>query len=978
MLTLMWVNTKQQRLTRAEGSQGFALVIALGLMAFVLLLLVSMTALIQVETRGASGQLQQLAARQNALLALNIAIGELQRHAGPDQRVTARAEILGDGSGVEDGNKWTAVWNAQNTSNQPIFLVSGANDAGGSNDVSSPLAERVMLARSGSLGPNQEDNHVSVPIVPVSGEGSIGWWVGDEGVKVNLLAGLNGVDADPEGSQNRLVRDFQFGVGNDVSQMGIDPTVFFENNGRIRSDLSKVNSLLQLTKLSQGGDEDAVNFFNNVTIFSRSLLQKPEGGLKRNLAIREVAESELGVGAWDYLNRDTTLLTEDTISNQSEEEQTFFAPLPIPSEIVLWFGFFHTFSDARIRSRFHVEMEFWNPYSRPLRFPNDSSGNRDRAFQIEFENLPRVTIEDTNGIAPILTNSLDEMFAQSGGSFNTRPINSWVEIEPDVSDGTPGLKPGQIYQVLEPGPSQPQGLARDFVNFASDSTLLWSGNQNQRPDDDAIIRIELEQQEPVNIIIREWAGDGNGKVVAEIRNLPFENVEIEKGFRAGPNPFSRSTSGSYTRDDYILAFHVRLASDENDPGALEHLLSTLDLRSGEKIVLDYEAVFTAADGSEKQMSSIIESVSWNPAVAQQEDGNIFSNLDLLAGEPNLNRVHGPNENPIIVYDLPQRNAGGVGVFRFLPFRDRPAFSLGAPWGEAVNALFDNFYFAPTDETSGFQRSHWLIAAGNEDIGGNASNDASDPAFFFVEGGFNINSTSPEAWAAFLGSNIRSVSEGPVAAGFFHAPFEAAAQIATPELGKSLPASWLYDAGQSLPEGPTSYNILGRRVANDQVAAMGNLIAALVTERVESNGGRPFYSVSEFINSGIMQRAIDSAHDNARFGELGLSADLIAEHPINPSQIFPYSHGFLSQANIIAKVGDRMVARSDTFTIRSYGNYQNPLTGNVESEAYVEAVVQRTSGKVNPEDDVLLGDLSDNSFGRKFKVISVRWLNKADI
>ncbi|MEN8662724.1 MAG: hypothetical protein ABF330_09575, partial [Lentimonas sp.] len=75
-----------------RANQGFALVIALSLMAFVLLLLLSITTLVQVESQGAQTVKQRMEAEQAALLSLNIAIGELQKAAGPDQRVTAAAE----------------------------------------------------------------------------------------------------------------------------------------------------------------------------------------------------------------------------------------------------------------------------------------------------------------------------------------------------------------------------------------------------------------------------------------------------------------------------------------------------------------------------------------------------------------------------------------------------------------------------------------------------------------------------------------------------------------------------------------------------------------------------------------------------------------------------------------------------------------------------------------------------------------------
>lgn len=76
-----------------DSQGGFALVIALSLMAFVVLLLLSLVTLTQVESRSAQSQLSRLEAEQNALLALQIALSELQRHTGVDQRATSAAGL---------------------------------------------------------------------------------------------------------------------------------------------------------------------------------------------------------------------------------------------------------------------------------------------------------------------------------------------------------------------------------------------------------------------------------------------------------------------------------------------------------------------------------------------------------------------------------------------------------------------------------------------------------------------------------------------------------------------------------------------------------------------------------------------------------------------------------------------------------------------------------------------------------------------
>jgi hypothetical protein len=74
--------------------RGFVLVITLSLMILLTVLAVGMLSLSAIALR-ATGQGNAMAiARSNARLALMLAIGDLQKNAGPDQSVTARADVL--------------------------------------------------------------------------------------------------------------------------------------------------------------------------------------------------------------------------------------------------------------------------------------------------------------------------------------------------------------------------------------------------------------------------------------------------------------------------------------------------------------------------------------------------------------------------------------------------------------------------------------------------------------------------------------------------------------------------------------------------------------------------------------------------------------------------------------------------------------------------------------------------------------------
>jgi type II secretory pathway component PulK len=83
-----------QTLRPASSQRGFALVIALSLMAFVLLLLLTLTTFVRTEIKVTQISQEVLKARQNALLGLLVAVGDLQKYAGSDQRATAQSNIL--------------------------------------------------------------------------------------------------------------------------------------------------------------------------------------------------------------------------------------------------------------------------------------------------------------------------------------------------------------------------------------------------------------------------------------------------------------------------------------------------------------------------------------------------------------------------------------------------------------------------------------------------------------------------------------------------------------------------------------------------------------------------------------------------------------------------------------------------------------------------------------------------------------------
>lgn len=193
-----------------------------------------------------------------------------------------------------------------------------------------------------------------------------------------------------------------------------------------------------------------------------------------------------------------------------------------------------------------------------------------------------------------------------------------------------------------------------------------------------------------------------------------------------------------------------------------------------------------------------------------------------------------------------------------------------------------------------------------------------------------------------------------------------------------------------------------------------------------------------MQKGVLQAAIDSTTINSAFhDELCISidddnnmTDAIKKSEgysnyANPKDIWenwrgaigPQATGapaYLMQQDILSKIGSFITVRSDTFKIRAYGEIKNSITGNIESKAWCEMVIQRvpeyidtdtlisnegqkptdTTGRElemgHQEEETITSkreylnemtsELSDlnKALGRRFKVVSFRWLNDSEI
>lgn len=198
---------------------GFALVVTMTMMVLLMVLAVSALSLSAISLRQSSQEDAMMEARANARMALMIAIGELQRYAGPDRAITASSDILGTPSTAVPKPNITGVWESwwdfdpnaspdyttEKTNRFQRWLVSSPDfnspdlSAAESIDfVNSPWpppngekSTTVELVGDNTLGYDADDaDKVTAGLVPISENGKVtgsyAWHVADESVKARV------------------------------------------------------------------------------------------------------------------------------------------------------------------------------------------------------------------------------------------------------------------------------------------------------------------------------------------------------------------------------------------------------------------------------------------------------------------------------------------------------------------------------------------------------------------------------------------------------------------------------------------------------------------------------------------------------------------------------------------------------------------------------------------------------------------------
>jgi hypothetical protein len=304
--------------------RGFALVVTISLMILLTIVAVGLLTLSTISLRSSASSSAMAEARANARLAMMMAVGQLQRHAGPDQRITATANIAGSGTGdalgsgqnpannssingqtkglspVQAGTRhWTGVFtnrdtpasiytktpspshaqwlvSGSDTEATPITPTDGRCSVGSAGKVSDPT-KAVILAGENSVGLDTAgiDRHVAVPLLNVLDRtgtrtaGRYGWWVGDEGVKASINIPEKSTDPSQPASLVAERRGWETIAGlADYPRPGTSANLELDKI----SSLSQAELLIPSLGSATGGLNPLQANFHSATATSRGLL----------------------------------------------------------------------------------------------------------------------------------------------------------------------------------------------------------------------------------------------------------------------------------------------------------------------------------------------------------------------------------------------------------------------------------------------------------------------------------------------------------------------------------------------------------------------------------------------------------------------------------------------------------------------------------------------------------------------------------
>ena len=1030
---------------------------------------VGLLSLSSISLRSSGKEAAMATARANARMAMMLALGELQKHAGPDQRVTARKDLAGG----TDNPLYTGVWDSKPdplAPNAPLdkttplaWLVSGNNTVG------LPTTPLVSAANGGTevRAPIQEVQSTAAS----AATGGYAYWVGDEGVKARI--NLNSPGYGTAATATDAAYAFAGAPRSAIEQMEA------WGDGLYPYTAETADKLLTTGQLPLYAPADKLNAaqaaakarFHDLTAYSASVLSNTaDGGLRQDLSRVLSDPSKPGPAdsdpifpavdpsphppsptaiqsfppTWgrfrEWWNNPVDPATGALTPTLRTTSTPSIAPVVMWADLGLAF-FAEDLSTAtppgvgyRLRVQAFPRAIIWNPYTAPMAGGTYELGFS--AFSPSGGASVAVKLENTTG-TPIGSYYFNKY------SFSSTASSRYLRFDVTV----PQLEPGQarVFSLGAIGSSELQAgdypgnytilnaSSADYVDTTVEPPYRLSipNTPNFGGGFSFYLRAAGEadpgtvKDETLPSKIYQWAArHGINQQGISGYSVP---PSVPSGSPPPPSLVSLPIAGSTATQRHLSIMNtpgmrgawIRWMANGNQmaPILIRHTAdTTASPFYGSGIVSPSYISLPSTPSGEVSVSTHLSS-TMNGSQAfrltlrepRLPDDGLYQSIAHLqhaplsdAGIGPLNAVGNSLQNPRI----PDRAASFIkdGTWNQnrlqSPFYDS-SFLLN-------QALWDKYFFStvpPNLTDTDLAQPGYKLPNSRLDPLASASSAKllkhdTAAAGLMLQGGFNINSTSEQAWRAMLAA-AQNLKYDPVT-GFL-----------APSNPLVNPFSRFLE-----PRGDFNDRYRGFRQLNEtQIAA---LAANIVTE-VRTRG--PFRSLADFVNrrlvaktdavsatglKGAVQAAIDAADWDSTAAKqintqspynanitgiwgggtimdweawLGIpkvgTNNPVAKSPTSSRNSF--GPGYLSQADVLSRIGSAISARSDTFVIRTYGEAKNGNT--VTAKAYCEAVVQRTPDYVDPttapEAVPATGSINER-FGRRFTVVSFRWLSPNEI
>ena len=1010
-------------------NEGFAIVIALSLMSIVLLMLVTLTALARVETQAAQIHQKKLLAKENARLGLMIALGSLQRQAGPDQRVTFTADALSTADATVQNPNWVGVVDTRSPTNDPNqvhWLVS--HDP---LNPKLPTQNLPDLSSQALIGAKLNDTEVRAPLQNIERSANqYAYWICDESIKASLATRPE-LDAQKE---NWLETSFGRTQAQRLDQVvpkrsGIEllfsPTT--DDASVILNQLSKVDSVSQTPLMSAWEFTNYEDYIHAVTDRSYGLLASTTGtGLRSDLsldpdkmplagAFEEIEDfkqyMETPLDELDK-NRPYVPYVDDlrrryniTAPQMTTDGDIVDGIAPVLTDFKLLMNIAvarstsgHLIPKTRgtvnpIENEWelcvgsYLYLKLWNPYTSALVPEN---------LVIKINNLPTLEVTIYDGTNDRVDDVIDTIS---------------VDLNKVMANGSSGSE-GYYIELPFHDNDYPE---RDGLSWLPGRFYSWVGQNNYsngEPKDDLLAKYNRNSlahaiwYEGTGIITDtatrhlEIKGEATNLSVSLLKKDPDDLEDIEAGAKLFEISDIEYTSFNTPIQKYRsteLKFGFQAQRDESgfavtqdDPAwHKSNWLRTQDPRST-RPTFDLTGERTGALLPPK--GRVPSDYNANTALAVRQPEFIF---DRSSGSRGLR----PSED-IPLFELFRQRPLSIGELQHLKINNRRPFTIGNSWGsdngDRYNRIFDEAFFSglkKSDEEPAFEEGAALPNHRLRDISEitgaaattleelkNSLNGTSE--LLAIEGAFNLNSTSAEAWTATLGSiqlpnwEIANINDS-------NGDLISSAPKRTVELGQTLlrfpqSAQEVYHTGEYSENDhpPTEYFRVGAKTSKNtkdlmSYSELGIQVAERVAQRIQLLG--PFTSIESFL-SPVEHADFVHPHDPDQY--LSVIERAILDVPkINKSageEIWYHTSSFLSQADVMTALAPIASVRGDTFTIRALGQTDLDISGGNVATALCEARVQRLPNTVDPNDPVKTPD--PNGYGRRFVLTSIKWLN----